>query len=103
MNHNDATPCGKPAAVGDSLTGSLKKRQAQTIEVPNYDDIELDSDGAAFLPCDFLPTMVDKLPEQWFYATYRWYKYFDKEQRPESGGVASSKTLDVADPNSMAK
>ena len=71
MNHNDATPCGKPAAVDDGVTGSLKKRQAQIIEVPNYDDIKLDSDGAAILPYDFLPTMVDKLPEQWFYATYR--------------------------------
>ena len=93
MNHNDATPqligksvatsklLGKPAAANNVVTGSLKKRQAQRIDIPAYDDIELDSDGASISPCGFLPTIFDKLPEQWFYATYRWYNYFDKNQR----------------------
>ena len=47
--------------------------------------------------------MVDKLLKQYFYTMYRWYKYFDKEQRTEYGVVASSKTLDVADSKNMAK
>ena len=63
----------------------------------------MDITGAAILPCDFLPTMVDKLPEQWFYATYRWYKYFDKKQRTKSGDVASSNALHVADTENVAK
>ena len=127
MNHNDATPeligkpavvvnavttspkkdatpelIGKPVAVDDVVAISLKKRQAQRIDVPAYDDLELNTTSAAILPCDFMPTMIEKLPEHWFYVAYRWYTYFDKDQRTESGGVASSKILDVSDPNNVA-
>ena len=36
---------------------------AQTIAVPTYDDLKGYMGGAANSPCDFLPTMVDKLPD----------------------------------------
>ena len=77
MKPNEATPelIGKPAAVDNFVTTSLKKCQVQPIDVPIYDDLEFDTNGAATLPCDFLPTVVDKLPAHWFYTTYRWYKY----------------------------
>ena len=53
--------------------------------VPDYGEITLDKEGRAHLPYDFLPTLVDKLPEEWYYATYSWFKYFDNTQRDATG------------------
>ncbi len=49
--------------------------------VPEYGEITEDKDGRAYLPYDFLPALVDKLPDEWYYATYSWFKYFDNIQR----------------------
>ena len=57
-----------------------KQGKSKKVIVPRYGDVEVDGDGNALLPFNFLPTMVDKLHDDWFYRTYSYYKFFDKEQ-----------------------
>ena len=67
--------------------------RATKIVVPNYGDIVLDNDGRAILPFDFLPAVFEQLPDDWFYATYQWFKFFDKHQRDLTGRVAAPQEL----------
>ena len=55
------------------------------IDVPNYPPVEMDDEGNALLPSNFLMAMVDKLPKDWFIQTYQYFRYFDRTQRDQNG------------------
>ena len=74
------------------------------VSVPHYGEITLDDEGRAYLPHDFLPALVDKLPNEWYYATYPWFKYFDQTQRDASGElVLASRELTNPVPENVDK
>ena len=79
------------------------KGNAAKIVVPHYDDIQLDSDGLAILPFDFLPSVVEQLPDDWFYVTYPWYKFFDRQQRDSDDCVTAPIELATANPDNVKK
>ena len=78
-----------------SITVVVRVKAARIV-VPHYDDIQLDRDGLVILPFDFLPGLVEQLPNDRFYVTYLWYKFFDKKQRDSSGAVSAPKQLSSA-------
>jgi hypothetical protein len=60
---------------------SSKKRIAKLLdrsELPLYGAVEVSSDGNMILPHDFLPAHPEKLPEDWFYGTIGYWRYFDQ-------------------------
>ena len=72
--------------------------------VPSYGEITLDKEGRAYFPYDFLPALVDKLPEEWYYATYPWFKYFDNTQRDATGTcVRAPSELATVGPDNVNK
>jgi len=44
-----------------------------------------------------------KLPDDWYYRTYQWFKYFDKTQRDQSRKVLVPSTLTTANPKNVVK
>ena len=60
-------------------------------------------DGNAILLCNLLPAMVDKLPDNWFYCTYLWFKYFNKSQRDRKGNAFTTSDLTTANPGNVEK
>ena len=50
-----------------------------------------------------MPGLVEKLPDDWVYVTYPWYKFFDKNQRDSSGAVSAPKELSTANPDNVTK
>ena len=57
--------------VGPVIGQQKKEKSPAIVENPHYGEVEEDVDGNAIIPCDFLPAMVEKLPDGWFYRTYR--------------------------------
>ena len=80
-----------------------KTVKAKEIIIPQYDAPEEDYDGNAILPLNFLPAMVDKLPDDWFIRTYPYYKYVDKNQRDKDGNVCAPVRLFTANPANVKK
>ena len=68
---------------------------------PEYGDLTEDSEGHAYLPFDFLPALVDKLPDDWYYATYSWFKYFNNTQRDAAGKVRAPSGLATVGPDNV--
>ena len=46
-------------------------------DVPIYGEVVEDTNGNAIFPGNFLPGIVDNLPDVWYYKTYKYYSYFD--------------------------
>jgi len=65
--------------------------------------VEEDGDGNAVLPCDFMPGLLEKLPDDRYYIMHQWYKYFDKTQRGQSGKIWVPSKLTTANPENVAK
>ena len=89
----------------ESITAKPQRKSGMTkkIIIPQYSAPEEDDEGNAILPLDFLPGMIDKLPEDWFIRTYPYYKYLDKNQRDVDGNVAAPLDLHTANPANVAK
>ena len=73
------------------------------VNVPHYDEIECDANGLAIIPVNFLPGLVGNLPIDWYYVTYPYYKYFDRDQRDATGGVSAPANLLLAKPENVTK
>ena len=72
-------------------------------DIPTYGEIKEDTSGSAIVPCNFLPAIIEKLPDDWYYRTYPYYKYFDKNQRDCDGKVTASTELSTANPSNVKK
>ena len=81
--------------------GQMVDVSTPVVVVPEYGDVTEDSEGRAYLPFDFLPALVDKLPDTWYYATYPWFKYFDNTQRDAAGKVRATSELATVGPVNM--
>ena len=90
-------------SIAETTTKKRKQGKSKEVIVPHYGDVEVDGDGNALLPFNFLPTMVDKLHDDWFYRTYSYYKFFDKEQRDGNGDVCAPPDLVTANPANIKK
>ena len=77
--------------------------EANEVVIPQYDVPEEDIDGNAIQPFNFLPTMADKLPEDWFIRTFPYFKYMDKSQRDKDGNVCAPIGLSTANPANVKK
>ena len=84
-----------------SITEKPKRQKGKEIIIPQYNEPEEDNEGNAILPLDFLPAMVDKLPDDWFIRTYPYYKYLDKNQRDKDGKVCAPFHLLTANPENV--
>ena len=85
---------------------SSKKRIAKLLdrsELPLYGAVEVSSDGNAILPHDFLPAHPKKLPEDWFYGTIGYWRYFDQTQRDKLGNVSAPPHLSLPTPDNVKK
>ena len=85
---------------------SSKKRIAKLLDprdLPLYGPVEVSSDGNAILPHDFLPAPTEKLPEDWFYGTIGYWRYFDQTQRDKSGNVSAPPHLSLPTPDNVKK
>ena len=85
---------------------SSKKRIAKLLdrsELPLYGAVEVSSDGNAILPHDFLPAHPEKLPEDWFYGTIGYWRYFDRTQRDKLGNVSAPPHLSLPTPDNVKK
>ena len=89
--------------VSGNVKSKRKTGKANEIVIPQYHAPEEDDDGNAILPLNFLPAMVDKLPEDWFIRTYPYYKYIDKNQRDKDGNVCAPFRLSTANPANVKK
>ena len=79
-----------------TLGGGKRKRGAPTIALPNYDSaVQVDSNGCAILPSNFLPVMLDKVPDDWYPSTFQYMPYFDSRQRDGEGNVVADDDLGV--------
>ena len=63
----------------------------------------MSSDGNAILPHDFLPAHPEKLPEDWFYGTIGYWRYFDQTQRDKLGNVSAPPHLSLPTPDNVKK
>ena len=91
---------------GPRCSGGKPRKKGTMVapeNIPNYEQIKEDPDGNAILPCDFLPAVFDKLPDDWFYSTYSWFKYFDWTQRDTNGNAFASSGLTTANPVNIEK
>ena len=79
----------RPASGGPPVIERGLRPQARVPvdELPNYAAVEVDNDGNAILPRNFLPNIVDNLPDEWYYRIYPYYPYFDRLQRDTRGRV----------------
>ena len=70
-------------------SGEKRKRGVRTIALSDYGAVRLDSHGCAIIPFNFLPTMLDTMPEDWSALTIPYMPYFDnnKSQRDEEVNV----------------
>ena len=85
-------------------SGLKRKRSARTIEIPNYDSVvRVDSNGCAILPFDFLPAMLDKVPDDWYPRTFQYMPYFDSRQRDGEGNVVADNDLRIPNPANMGE
>ena len=92
-NHSNTMEYEDKAAIGGT-----------EVNIPNYGDVTLDDEGRALLPYNFLPTLVDQLPDEWYYGTYPWFKYFDQAQRDAAGKqVIATQGLSTASPENVEK
>jgi hypothetical protein len=85
---------------------SSKKRIAKLLDrskLPLYGAVEVSSDGNAILPHDFLPAHPEKLPEDWFYGTIGYWRYFDQTQRDKLGNVSAPPHLSLPTPDNVKK
>ena len=89
---------------GRRVGRGTKKAMVQANDLPNYDDeVVEDGNGNAILPCNFLPGIVDNLPEEWFYRTYKFFPYFDLTQRDGNGNISVPTELADAVPDNVSK
>ena len=44
-------------------------------DIPIYGEVMEDTNGNAILPVNFLPGIVQNLPDKWFYDTYGYFPY----------------------------
>ena len=101
LNMNaDNTPV---ASLEDDVVISPRGKAITPIVVPEYGEVQIDSNGNAILPFDFLPGVIDQLPANWFYATYPYFKFFDREQRNLSDAVTTTNELTTANPDNVNK
>ena len=85
---------------------SSKKRIAKLLdrsELPLYGAVEVSSDRNVILPHDFLPAQPEKLPEDWFYGTIGYWRYFDRTQRDKLGNVSAPPHLSLPTPDNVKK
>ena len=74
--------------TGDRNEGALiMSSRSAVVTVPDYPLVQTDEEGNAILPSNFLPAMVDKLPDDWFIQTFNYVPYFDQNQRDPNGEV----------------
>ena len=62
-----------------------------------------DTNGNAILPVNFLPGIIQNLPDKWFYDTYKYYPYFDPNQRDVNGNISIPIALKTAMPANVNK
>ena len=72
-------------------------------DLPNYGEVVEDTNGNAIIPVDFLPGIVQNLPDEWYYDTYRYYPYFDSKQRDGNGNISIPPGLTTAMPANVNK
>ena len=75
----------------------------QTEGVPSYGDVEEDTNGNTILTCDFLPNIVNNLPDKWFYLTLEYFLYVDLNQRDGNGNMYMLPQLVTAVPENVDK
>ncbi len=96
------------SAVGNHANNMVENGEMVAISVtkvivPNYGKIALDDEGRVYLPHNFL-LLVDKLPDEWYYATYPWFKYFYHTQHDTTGErVLASRELSNPVPENVEK
>jgi hypothetical protein len=67
------------SSTGDRNEGALiMSSRSAVVAVPDYPLVQTDEEGNAILPSNFLPAMVDKLPDDWFIQTFNYFPYFDR-------------------------
>jgi hypothetical protein len=92
------------SSTGDRDEGALIMSSRSTVvAVPDYPPVQTDEEGNAILPSNFLPAMVDKLPDDWFIQTYNYFPYFDRNQRDRNGKVYVPPSLRTANTANVKK
>ena len=90
--------------TGDRNEGALiMSSRSAVVTVPDYPLVQTDEEGNAILPSNFLPAMVDKLPDDWFIQTYNYFPYFDRNQRDRNGEVYVPPSLRTANTANVKK
>ena len=94
---------GRRGGTGRRVGRGTEKAMVREEDVSSYGKVEEDGDGNATLPSDFLPNIVDNLPEAWYYGTYKYYPYFDLNQRDGNGNISVPPELALAVPANVDK
>ena len=94
---------GKSGINGRVVGQEVVKAMVPVDKIPDYGDIEKDYNGNAVRPYNFLPGIIDNLPDEWYYRTYPYYPYFDEKQRDADGNIYIPEDLTTAVPHNVAK
>ena len=58
-------PRGVIDPVGKTAASKRKAKVLPIANIPKYGEVEEDGDRNAVLPCDFMPRLLEKLPDDW--------------------------------------
>ena len=85
------------------MGSGTKRAMVREVDLPIYGEIMEDTNGNAILPVNFLPGIVQNLPEKWFYDTYGYFPFFDSNQRDGNGNISIPIELKTAMPANVNK
>ena len=85
-----------------SIAALPSLRSLAAKNVPSFTgDIVVNANGNAVLPGDFLPDAIHLQKDEYFYKTFRWFRYFDKGQRDKYGQVYVPGHLELSTPENV--
>ena len=85
------------------MGNGTKRAMVRAEDLPVYGEVMVDKYGNAILPANFLPGIVQNLPDKWFYDTYGYFPYFDRNQRDDDGNISTPIALKTAMPDTVNK